>query len=83
VCALLQAHNYIFEVAGQDPLQVDIVLVLGEGGGVFHVNFSEGHTWLLLPTVHTRQARDAVVTLASQSCALGTRSVGIMLTSVE
>jgi hypothetical protein len=84
MCALLQVRNYIFEVAGQDPLQVDIVSVFFEGvvGRMFHVNFSEGHTWLLLPTVHGRQERDAVVSLASQSCAMGARSVGIMLTSV-
>ena len=40
------------------------------GGGLVRVNLSEGHTWLLLPTVHARQEWDAVVTLALQSCAM-------------
>jgi hypothetical protein len=48
---------------------------------VFRVKFSEGQTWLLLLTVHARQERDAVVTLASQSFNMGARSLGIMLTS--
>ena len=43
---------------------------LGGRGSLVRVNLSEGHTWLLLPTVHACQEWDAAMTLALQSCAM-------------